>query len=169
MGLSWRLRPQDTKFTEVQLDPQQESCPCYVIDQNASTVALWLWWVGGFMVSWQEIGITKSQLFPRLPLFEWFLQRVHGSQFVQHCFWAHCRILLALTDTRCIPSVRARPPSGMNVSIMFSFSVDVVLRSSSHRTRSTSEQVCANFGTHNCKWKCSHRLQATSKGLHANC
>ncbi len=40
---------------------------------------------------------------------------------------------------------------------------------SSHRTRSTSQQqVYADFGTHYHQWECSHKLQATSKGLHAS-
>ncbi len=40
---------------------------------------------------------------------------------------------------------------------------------SSHRMRSTSQHTQANYGTH-CggRWECSHSLQATSKGLHAN-
>ena len=30
------------------------------------------------------------------------------------------------------------------------------------------QQARANYGTHCSKWECSHRLQTTSKGLHAN-
>ena len=41
------------------------------------------------------------------------------------------------------------------------------LRPSSHRTQSTSQQAYANFGTHYHQWEYSHRLQATSKGLHS--
>ncbi len=40
-----------------------------------------------------------------------------------------------------------------------------LFRPSSYRTRSTSQQAYANFGIHYCQWECSHRLQATSKGL----
>ncbi len=43
-----------------------------------------------------------------------------------------------------------------------------VVRPSSHRTRNTSQQACANKGTPCCQWQCSHILQATSWGLHAN-
>ncbi len=46
--------------------------------------------------------------------------------------------------------------------------VVLFLRPSSHRTQSTSQQAYTNFGTHYGQWECSHRLQATSKGLHAN-
>ncbi len=42
------------------------------------------------------------------------------------------------------------------------------LRPHSHRTRSTLQHTQANYGTHCSKWECSHRLQATSKGLQAN-
>ncbi len=38
----------------------------------------------------------------------------------------------------------------------------------SHRTQSTSQQANANYKTHFGQWECSHRLQATSKGLHTN-
>ncbi len=38
----------------------------------------------------------------------------------------------------------------------------------SHRTRSTLQHAHASYGTHCRKWECSHRLQATSKGLHTN-
>ena len=44
----------------------------------------------------------------------------------------------------------------------------IVLRPSSHRTQSTSQQAYANYGTHCSKWECWHSLQATSKGLHTN-
>ena len=42
------------------------------------------------------------------------------------------------------------------------------LRPRSHWTRNTSQYAHANYGTHCGKWECSHSLQATSKGLHAN-
>ncbi len=38
----------------------------------------------------------------------------------------------------------------------------------SHRMRSTLQHAHTNYGTHCSQWECSHRLQATSKGLHAN-
>ena len=44
----------------------------------------------------------------------------------------------------------------------------IPVRPRSHRTRSPSQQAHANYGTHCSKWEYSHRLQATSKGLHAN-
>ncbi len=34
--------------------------------------------------------------------------------------------------------------------------------------RSTLQHAHANYGTHCSEWECSHRLHATSKGLHAN-
>ncbi len=46
--------------------------------------------------------------------------------------------------------------------------VSNILGPRSHRTRSTLQHAHANYGTHCSKWECSHRLHATSKGLHAN-
>ncbi len=51
---------------------------------------------------------------------------------------------------------------------VFGIEKGIFLRPHSHRTLSTSQNAHANYGTHCSQWECSHRLQATSKGLHAN-
>ena len=73
-----------------------------------------------------------------------------AERLVEFC-WNHC-------DHHCTHPL---PPP-------FPASAATLLRPCSCRMRSTLQNTHLNYGTHCSKWECSHRLQATSKGLHAN-
>ena len=73
------------------------------------------------------------------------------------------------TSTTRMVYHKSRHRAGCQQWPLHFFNRDIMnLRPSSHRTRSTSQPAYTNFLTHYHQWDCSHRLQATSKGLRAN-